>query len=107
MIGGRLIHMLRVTVIFPFARSAMPALQTLMEGAAACLISAQRAMAPTQKRVRGLVVPPLGRARHTAESLIEPPLRRQGKTGLNGAHREELQARPGGSGLGYDAAAGD
>src|SRR5690242_12940923 len=60
MIGGRLIHMLRVTVIFPFARSAMPALQTLMEGAAACLISAQRAMAPTQKRFRGLVVPPLG-----------------------------------------------
>src|SRR6266480_269064 len=74
MIGGRLIHMLRVTVIFRLARSAMPVLQTLMEGAEACLICAQRAMAPTQKRFRGLVVPlPLGRARHTPESPIEPP----------------------------------
>jgi hypothetical protein len=31
-IGGRLIHMLRVTVIFAFARSAMPVLHTLVRG---------------------------------------------------------------------------
>src|ERR1700760_1792628 len=48
-IGGRLIPMLRVTVIFAFARSAMPVLHTLVRGASACLISPQDAMAPGRK----------------------------------------------------------
>ena len=49
--------MLRVSVIFAFARSAMPVLQTLLGGASACLISAQGAMALRRKRLNCLVVP--------------------------------------------------
>src|SRR4029077_7930875 len=109
-IGGRLINMLlpRVTVIFPFARSAMPVLHTLVEGAAACPISVQRATTATRKQFDGLVVPlAVGPVRHTAESPIEPPVRRQGKVAVNAApSSREGAGSAGGSGLGYDAAAG-
>ena len=64
--------MQRVTVIFPFARSAMPVLQTLITGASACLISRHRAMVPQRKQPGGLVVPIRVSRSHRAakESLV-------------------------------------
>ena len=58
--------MVRVTVIFAFAQSAMSVLHTLIKGASACLISPQGAMAPSRKRLSGLVVPIWVGRRHRA-----------------------------------------
>src|ERR1700748_2815081 len=58
LIGGRLIHMLRVTVIFAFARSAMPVLHTLVRGVrqlASSICEAQ--WRRDRKRGSGFVVP--------------------------------------------------
>jgi hypothetical protein len=64
--------MLRVTVIFAFARSAMPVLHTLVRGASACLISPHGAMVPRRKQPGGLVVPIwVSRSHHaTKESSV-------------------------------------
>jgi len=69
-IGGRLIHMLRVTVIFAFARSAMPVLQILVRmGQLASYLS--NLQCRRKKRLSGFLVPIWGgRARSITESPI-------------------------------------